>query len=170
MNPSRRRDILIRFAELIRDQQWTELQVLENGQPWGQAEAMVEHAYLWTSYYATWADKLVGEVTADNDSDGFIYTVPEPYGVVAMIITWNAPLLSLSMKLPPALAAGNTIVLKPAEFTAFTAMRWVELAREAGVPDGVINVIPGGPDAGDALVGSSGRHDVVVYHLTYSVD
>jgi aldehyde dehydrogenase (NAD+) len=156
MNPGRRREILSRFAELMRAYDWTALQVLENGQTWSQAAGIALNSYKWVSYYATWADKLVGEVTSDNAEDGFIYTLPEPYGVVAMIITWNAPLLSLAMKLPPALAAGNTIVLKPAEFTAFTAMRWVELAREAGLPDGVINVVPGGPDAGEALVSHPG--------------
>jgi aldehyde dehydrogenase (NAD+) len=156
MNPARRREILVRFSELVRQFDWTALQVLENGQPWGQAVGIADISYEWLSYYASWADKVVGEVSADNAEDGFIYTLPEPFGVVAMIITWNAPLLSLAMKLSPALAAGNAIVLKPAEFTAFTAMRWVELAREAGLPDGVINVVPGGPDAGEALVAHPG--------------
>jgi aldehyde dehydrogenase (NAD+) len=155
MDPARRREVLTHFAELIRDYDWTALQVLENGQTWQQATGIGASSYQWTAYYATWADKLVGEVAVDTPTD-FIYTVPEPHGVVAMIITWNAPLLSLAMKLPAALAAGNTIVLKPAEFTSFTAMRWVELARAAGVPDGVINVVPGGPDAGEALVGHPG--------------
>jgi aldehyde dehydrogenase (NAD+) len=156
MNPSRRREVLTRFAELVRDFDWVELQVLENGQPFGQASRMADASYNWMAYYASWADKIVGEVATNNDEDGFIYTVPEPHGVVAMIITWNAPLLSLAMKLPAALAAGNTIVLKPAEFTAFTAMRWIELARQAGIPDGVMNVVPGGPDAGEALVSHPG--------------
>src|ERR1700735_3615443 len=156
MNPARRREILVRFSELVRQFDWTALQVLENGQPWSQAVGIADISYEWLSYYASWADKVVGEVSADNAEDGFIYTLPEPFGVVAMIITWNAPLLSLAMKLSPALAAGNAIVLKPAEFTAFTARRWVELAREAGLPDGVINVVPGGPDAGEALVAHPG--------------
>jgi aldehyde dehydrogenase (NAD+) len=156
VNPVRRREILSLFADLIKKFDWTTLSVLENGQNWSQAVNMTEVAYQWTSYYATWADKLVGEVAADTPEDGFIYTLPEPHGVVAMIITWNAPLMSLAMKLPAAIAAGNTIVLKPAEFTSFTAMRWVELAREAGLPDGVINVVPGGPDAGETLVSHPG--------------
>jgi aldehyde dehydrogenase (NAD+) len=153
MKPSDRRDILFKFAQLVRDyEDWTALQVVENGMPSVYASQFAGLAYDWCSYYAAWADKLNGEVVASNDDDGFIYTLPEPHGVVAIIITWNAPLLSLAMKLPPALAAGNTIVLKPAEFTPFTAMVWADLARRAGIPDGVINVVPGGPDAGDALV------------------
>ena len=153
MKASVRRDVLLKFAELIRDyEHWTQLSVLENGIPSQWAGIFAQGAYDWTSYYAAWADKLNGEVVAADDHDGFIYTVSEPYGVVASIITWNAPLLSLGMKLPAALAAGNTVVLKPAEFTPFTAMIYTELARQADIPDGVINVVPGGPDAGEALV------------------
>ncbi|MGZ5379675.1 MAG: aldehyde dehydrogenase family protein [Mycobacterium sp.] len=153
MRPADRRDVLFRFAQLVRDyDSWEPIQVLENGMPAQYAASFAQLAYDWTSYYAAWADKLVGEVAASNDTDGFVYTLAEPYGVVAVIITWNAPLLSLAMKLPAALAAGNTIVLKPAEFTPFTAMVFVELARQAGIPDGVINVVTGGPDAGEALV------------------
>ena len=153
LRPSVRRDLLTRFAVLIRDyQHWSQLSVLENGVPSQWASIFAQGAYDWTSYYAAWADKLNGEVVAADDHDGFIYTLSEPYGVVASIITWNAPLLSLGMKLPPALAAGNTVVLKPAEFTPFTAMVYTDLARDAGIPDGVINVVPGGPDAGEALV------------------
>lgn len=148
-----RRDILMKFAQLVREyEHWPELSVVENGSPAMYAAQFADSAYSWTSYYAGWADKLNGEVVAQNEQEGFIYSCPEPYGVVASIITWNAPLLSLAMKLPPALAAGNTIVLKPAESTPFTAMVFADLARRAGVPDGVINVVPGGPDAGAALV------------------
>lgn len=151
--PSVRRDLLIAFAELVRDYpHWTRLSVLENGIPSQWAGIFAQGAYDWTSYYASWADRLNGEVAAADDHDGFIYTLSEPYGVIASIITWNAPLLSLGMKLPPALAAGNTVVLKPAEFTPFTAMVFTDLAREAGLPDGVINVVPGGIEAGEALV------------------
>jgi aldehyde dehydrogenase (NAD+) len=153
MTGADRRDVLMKFAQLVREyDQWLELSVVENGMPALYASQFVDSAYSWTSYYAGWADKLNGEVVAQNDQEGFIYSRPEPYGVVASIITWNAPLLSLAMKLPPALAAGNTIVLKPAESTPFTAMVFSDLARRAGIPEGVINVVPGGPDAGEALV------------------
>lgn len=147
-----RRDVLLTFANLVRDyEHWAPLAALENGMPsiWGSTFA--QSAYDWGSYYAAWADKLVGEVGV-SDGDDFVYTVTEPHGVIAAIITWNAPLLSLAMKLPAALAAGNTVVLKPAEFTPFTPMVYVELARQAGLPDGVINVVQGGVEAGEALV------------------
>lgn len=153
MKPSTRRDILMDFARRIESfDDWVSLQVLENGQPSPQATRVTRFAVDYTAYYAGWADKLTGDVTASNPDDGFIYTVPEPHGVIAVIITWNSPLLSLAMKIPPALAAGNTVVLKPAEFTPFSAMRFLQLAREAGIPDGVINIVQGGPDAGAALV------------------
>ncbi|MGV0793492.1 aldehyde dehydrogenase family protein [Mycolicibacterium sp. XJ1819] len=161
MTGADRRDILMRFATLVRDyDKWQELSVVENGMPALYAAQFADSAYAWCSYYAGWADKLNGEVVAHNEQEGFVYSRPEPYGVVASIITWNAPLLSLAMKLPPALAAGNTIVLKPAESTPFTAMIFSDLARQAGIPDGVINVVPGGPDAGEALVRHPGVHKV----------
>jgi aldehyde dehydrogenase (NAD+) len=156
MRPSRRRDILTKFADLVRAHPWGEVSVLENGQPLDQALGRASVAADWGAYYASWADKIEGSVTANNAEEGFIYTVPEPHGVVAIIITWNAPLQSLAMKVPPALAAGNTVVIKPAEFTSFTAMAYVELAHRAGVPRGVINVLPGGADVGEALVGHPG--------------
>ncbi len=153
---TRRREILFEFGRLIREYRWTEIEVLENGCTWDLADRFRDRAASWMDYYAGWADRLEGEVPVNNADEGFVYTVPEPFGVVAMIITWNAPLLSLGMKLAPALAAGNTIVLKPAEFTSFTSAIWMRLARQAGIPDGVINLVQGGPDAGEALVGHPG--------------
>lgn len=153
MKAADRRDVLTKLAQLIREyEHWLPLQAIEIGLPSAYAAMFTDSAYDWTSYYAAWADKLVGEVVAQNDDEGFIYTVPEPYGVVAIVITWNAPLLSWAMKVPPALAAGNTVVVKPAESTPFTAAVWAELARRAGIPKGVINVVPGGPEAGEALI------------------
>ncbi|HEX4109241.1 MAG TPA: aldehyde dehydrogenase family protein [Solirubrobacteraceae bacterium] len=152
MQPTARRDVLIRFAQLMRKADWVTMQVLENGQSSGFAAAAAEYSHQYASYYASWADRIEGTVSAENPVDGRIYTRPEPLGVVAVIITWNAPHLSLAMKLPAILAAGNTVVLKPAEITPFSAMRWVDLAREAGFPDGVLNVVTGSPDAGRALV------------------
>jgi len=115
--------------------------------------AQLDAAFEWTHYYAGWADKIEGVVVSGfSPADELAYTLAEPYGVVGHIITWNAPLLSLSMKVPPSLAAGNTVVIKPAEFTPFTALLFAELAREAGIPDGVVNVVQGGGAAGEALV------------------
>ncbi len=155
MKPARRRQILDRFADLI-DQNIDRLgkmAAVENGIPQSTwIHGMGPRITSWVRYYAGWADKIEGLVTGTNPGDHFEYTVPEPYGVIGHIITWNAPMLSLAMKIPPSLAAGNTVVIKPAEFTPFTSQLFVELALEAGVPPGVINVVPGGVSAGEALV------------------
>ena len=151
---TKRREILEKLAALIvaDGDNLATLSTLENGVTRGfGATRFVEMAALWTRYYAGWADKLEGLVVDTTGDEPFVYTIPEPFGVVAIIITWNAPLLSLAMKLPPALAAGNTIVLKPAEFTPFTSVRFLALAREAGLPNGVINLVIGGPETGAAL-------------------
>ena len=79
------------------------------------------------------------------------YTLEEPYGVVGVIIPWNGPLASIGMVVAPALAAGNCVVLKPPELTPWTSLRFGELVLEAGIPPGVVNVIPGGAAAGEAL-------------------
>jgi len=102
-------------------------------------------------YYAGWADKIHGK-TIPVDGDFLAYTMHEPVGVVGQIIPWNFPLLMAAWKLAPALATGNTVVLKVAEQTPLTALRAGELALEAGIPPGVLNVLPGmGPTAGAAL-------------------
>lgn len=106
-------------------------------------------------YYAGWADKYHGK-TIPMDGDFFAYTRHEPVGVCAQIIPWNFPILMMAWKLGPALATGNTIVLKPAEQTALTALYIAQLTKEAGFPDGVINVLPGYGDAGAALANHSG--------------
>lgn len=155
MKPALRRRILDRFADLIDThiERLMKTGVVENGIPWSTMEhGMKDRITSWVRYYAGWADKIEGLVTGVNPGDHFEYTFPEPYGVIGHVITWNAPLLSLAMKIPPSLAAGNTVVIKPAEFTPFTSQIFVELALEAGVPEGVINVVPGGVEAGEALV------------------
>lgn len=160
---SRRREILEKLAELIKQngEELITISALENGIPIGVGGTrFVNMAADWTRYYAGWADKLDG-LALDNGRDGdFVYTIAEPFGVVGIIITWNAPLLSLVMKIPPALAAGNTVVLKPAEFTPFTSMRFLELAQEAGLPDGVLNLIIGGPETGAAISAHPGINKV----------
>ena len=152
VHPAERRDVLHRLAQLIREQEWSTLSVLENGQAMSFATLGAQFAPQYVSYYAGWADRIEGTVTHSSQAEGMIYTHPEPVGVVAVVVTWNGPHVSLGMKVPAILAAGNSIVLKMAEFTPFTVMRWVELARKAGLPDGVLNVVTGGPEAGRALV------------------
>src|SRR6202044_1834558 len=102
-------------------------------------------------YYAGWATKLEGE-TLNVNSNFFNYTLREPVGVVGQIIPWNFPMLMAAWKLGPALACGNTLILKPAEQTPLTALYLGELIMEAGFPEGVVNIVTGfGETAGAAL-------------------
>ena len=153
--PSDRRRMLMRLADLVEAHAaaFGRLAALDNGTPVGTTSAMTPLAVEWIRYYAGWADKISSEVTASLRADGeFSYTLAQPWGVIGAIITWNGPLISLAMKVPAALAAGNTVVIKPSELTPFTAGLFADLAAEAGIPAGVINVVTGGPEAGAALV------------------
>ncbi|MEZ5709772.1 MAG: aldehyde dehydrogenase family protein [Blastomonas sp.] len=148
-----RREILEKLAALIAaDSGNLALTAsIENGVPISFGHHFVAMAVQWTRYYAGWADRTEGLCASTHKDEPLVYTVPEPFGVVAIIITWNAPLLSLAMKIPPALAAGNCVVLKPAEFTPFTATRFMELARQAGLPDGVLNLVLGDNEVSASL-------------------
>lgn len=125
------------------------LESLDNGKPLADARAadlpLVVKCF---RYYAGWADKITGR-TIPIEGNYFCYTRHEPVGVVGQIIPWNFPALMMAWKWGPALAAGNCVVLKPAEQTPLTALAIAKLAQEVGYPDGVINVVPGyGPTAG----------------------
>ncbi|PKP82762.1 MAG: aldehyde dehydrogenase [Alphaproteobacteria bacterium HGW-Alphaproteobacteria-18] len=153
--PEHRRDILNRFADLIdqHKEEFAALAAKDGGTPLPSGMGMALLSVQWTKYYAGWCDKLDGDLYSTYDTRGeFSYSVPEPLGVVGIIITWNGPLISLSMKVAPALAAGNCVVVKPAEITPFAPDLYARLAREAGIPDGVLSIIPGGIEAGEALV------------------
>ena len=154
ISPAERARYLLKVADLI-EQHADELgaiQSLEMGMVFKQTRAMaIGQADLWR-YYAGWITKIGGRTSASNDAM-FNYTVREPLGVVGAIIPWNGPILATSWKLAPALACGNTVVLKPAEVAPLAAMRIVELVHEAGLPPGVVNVVPGmGDRAGTPLV------------------
>jgi len=129
------------------------LETLDNGKPINDSRAAdLPLAIDCLRYYAGWADKIHGD-TIPIRGDHFCYTRREPLGVCGQIIPWNFPLLMVAWKWGPALATGNTIVMKPAEQTPLSCLRLAELALEAGFPPGVINVVPGyGPTAGAALV------------------
>ena len=129
------------------------LETLDNGKPINDSRAAdLPLAIDCLRYYAGWADKIHGD-TSPIRGDYFCYTRREPIGVCGQIIPWNFPLLMVAWKWGPALATGNTIVMKPAEQTPLSCLRLAELALEAGFPPGVINVVPGyGPTAGAALV------------------
>jgi len=128
------------------------LESLDNGKPLRDSlNADLPLAIKALRYYAGWCDKTHGK-TIPVEGEFFCYTKHEPVGVVGQIIPWNFPLLMLAWKWGPALATGCTIILKPAEQTPLTALRMAELAQEADIPDGVINVLPGfGPTAGAAI-------------------
>ncbi len=155
MSAAKRGHLLYKFADLIEKHadELAELETLDNGKPIKESRYVdVVQTMETFRYYAGWCTKLEGETTNVNN-DFFTYTLREPVGVVGQIIPWNFPMLMAAWKLGPALACGNTLVLKPAEQTPLTALRMAELAMEAGFPDGVINVVTGfGPNsAGEAL-------------------
>jgi aldehyde dehydrogenase (NAD+) len=129
------------------------LESLDNGKPVNDScSADLPLAIDCLRYYAGWADKIHGK-TIPVRGDFLVYTRREPVGVVGQIIPWNFPILMTAWKWGPALATGCTIIMKPAEQTPLTCLRMAKLAQEAGIPDGVINVIPGyGPTAGGSIV------------------
>ncbi|MEU1956011.1 aldehyde dehydrogenase family protein [Nocardia rhamnosiphila] len=157
-SPDARRRVLLRLAQLIEEKadQLTEIQIVENGTPRGMASVYAPLSADCLQYYAGWADKIEGDVHPVWPAAALDYSVLEPYGVVAIIIPWNSPLFSVGSILAPALAAGNCVVVKPPESTPFTSLRFAELALEAGIPAGVLNVIPGSGVAGSALVSHPG--------------
>ena len=147
--------IMYRLADLIEEEidELAALESLDNGKPIKDARAADLPLVIdCLRYYAGFADKIQG-ATLPIRGNYFSYTRREPVGVAGQIIPWNFPMLMTAWKWGPALAAGCTIVMKPAEQTPLTCLRMAQLAQEAGVPDGVINVIPGyGPTAGAAVV------------------
>jgi aldehyde dehydrogenase (NAD+) len=146
--------LLNKLADLIEEHadELARLETLDNGKPLGVAKAAdLPLTIACYRYYAGWADKIQGKTIPVN-GDYFCYTKLEPVGVVGQIIPWNFPLLMQAWKLGPALATGNTVVMKPAEQTPLTALRVGELIVEAGFPKGVVNMLPGyGPTAGAAI-------------------
>jgi phenylacetaldehyde dehydrogenase len=160
MTPSERGRIIWRIGDLILDHvdELAQLESLDNGKPFAVAQAAdVPLAADLFHYMAGWATKIEGNsinisVPYMPGANFHSYTLREPLGVVGQIIPWNFPLLMAAWKLGPALATGNCVVLKPAEQTPLTALRLAGLIAEAGVPEGVVNVVPGfGETAGAAL-------------------
>jgi len=153
--PHDRQRLLLRIADLIEQHadELAQLETLDNGKPLTESRNVDIPAAAETfRYYGGWVNKLYGE-TNPSDPTFFNFTLREPVGVCGQIIPWNFPLLMAAWKLGPALACGNTSVLKPAEQTPLTALRLGELLLEAGVPPGVVNIVPGfGETAGAALV------------------
>jgi len=156
--PGRRASILWRLADLLdtHAEAFAQLETLDNGKPITMARAMdVPAAASVFRYWAGWCTKIGGQTPlVDLPGEFMAMTLKEAVGVVGLITPWNFPLVNVSIKLAPALAAGCTIVLKPAEQTSLTALRLGELMLEAGLPPGVVNIVTGyGRTAGAAIAG-----------------
>src|SRR5215218_6197163 len=159
MLPARRAALMLRLAELIdtHADELAELESLDTGKPVKLAKIVdVGKAAEHLRYYAGWPTKIEGRTVPVSQPGVHVYTRREPVGVCGQIIPWNFPLLMAAWKIGPALAAGCTTVLKPAEQTPLSALRLGELALEAGFPEGVLNVVTGDGTTGAALVDHPG--------------
>lgn len=160
MKPGERSRAIHKIADLMEThaEELAQLETLDNGKPIKFARGDVFASIGAFRYYAGWADKIQGTThTINLPGDHHVYTVKEPVGVVALVVPWNYPLVMAAMKLGPALAAGCTCVLKPAEDTSLSALRLGGLALEAGLPEGVLNIVTGyGHTVGNALVNHPG--------------
>jgi (Z)-2-((N-methylformamido)methylene)-5-hydroxybutyrolactone dehydrogenase len=155
MNATQRGHALRRLGDVVarHSQRLAEIEVRDNGKLYAEMSNQCRYLVEWFHYYGGLADKVQGAVPPIDKPHVLNFTRPEPIGVVACITPWNSPLLLMAWKVAPALAAGNAVVIKPSEFTSASTLEFAALAKEAGVPDGVINVVTGyGHEAGDALV------------------
>ena len=154
MLPHQRARVLSRLADIIdrRGEEFARIQMLENGKVLAECRAQAASAVATFRYYAGVCETVGSEVTPSRGAH-LSMTVYEPYGVVAAITPWNSPLTMEAQKVAPALAAGNAVILKPSELTPSTGLELGKAALEAGVPPGILNVLPGtGAVTGDALV------------------
>jgi len=169
MDPSKRGRLLLKVSQSLRERlsDFAKLETLNNGKPLGQAKGDVAMAARHFEYFAGLADKIQGS-TIPVPGNRLDYTVKEPLGVTAHVVPWNYPLVMAARSMAPALAAGNTVVAKPASLTPLTLLKFAELCKEAGFPDGVVNVVTGG---GDEVGGSLVKHpDVKLTAVTGSVE
>jgi len=169
MDPSKRGRLLVKVAQSLRERlaDFAKLETMNNGKPLGQAKGDIAMAARHFEYFAGLADKIQGS-TIPVPGNRLDYTVKEPLGVTAHVVPWNYPLVMAARSMAPALAAGNTVVAKPASFTPLTLLKFAELCKESGFPDGVVNVVTGG---GDELGGTLIKHqDVKLTALTGSVE
>jgi aldehyde dehydrogenase (NAD+) len=155
LRPSQRGRLLLRLADLVEQNaaRLAEIEVRDNGKLYTEMSLQTKYMAGWYRYYGGLADKIEGAVIPTDKTHTFNFTRYEPLGVVALITPWNSPLLLLSWKLAAALAAGNTAVIKPSEFTSASTLEFMHLFKEAGFPKGVVNTVTGfGADVGAALV------------------
>jgi aldehyde dehydrogenase (NAD+) len=169
IDPSKRGRMLYKVSQSLREKlaDFAKLETMNNGKPLGQAKGDVAMAARHFEYFAGLADKIQGN-TIPVPGSRLNYTLKEPLGVTAHVVPWNYPLVMAARSMAPALAAGNTVVAKPASFTPITLLKFAEVCKQAGVPDGVVNVVTGG---GDEVGGALARHrDVMHVALTGSVE
>ncbi|MEL7188183.1 MAG: aldehyde dehydrogenase family protein [Pseudomonadota bacterium] len=160
MKPAERAGIIHACADKMaaHHEELAQLETLDTGKPINSSRGEVFAAIGAMRYYAGWADKITGTTHNINmPGDHHVYTLKEPVGVAALVVPWNYPIVMAAMKLGPCLASGCTAVLKPAEDTSLTALRLGELFLEAGLPEGVLNIVTGyGATAGNALIHHKG--------------
>ncbi len=154
MTATARGRLMRKLAALIEENAGSlaETEVRDNGKLLAEMGGQTAYIPEWYYYYAGLADKIEGAVIPTDKPDTFNYTLREPVGVCAMIVAWNSPLMLLTWKLAPALAAGCTAVIKPSEYTSASTLELMKLVEQAGFPPGVINVVTGAADVGEALV------------------
>ena len=154
LTANQRGKLLFRLADLIARDADTlaEMETRDNGKLLREMSGQMAYLPEWYRYYGGLADKLEGSVIPTDKPNYLVYTRHEPVGVVACITPWNSPLLLLTWKLAPALAAGCTVVVKPSDYTPVSTLALADLVVEAGFPPGVVNVVTGwGPEVGKAL-------------------
>jgi len=164
-SPAERGRVLRRLAELIRrdEEKIARLESMDTGKPLRQGRADAQVAARYFEFYGGAIEAMHGQ-TIPVDPDVFVYTLREPYGVTAHIVPWNYPIQITSRNVAPALAAGNCCVVKPAEEAPLTSLLLADLALEAGLPAGALNVVPGlGEEAGAALAAHPG-----IDHLAFT--
>jgi aldehyde dehydrogenase (NAD+) len=154
MSVERRRELLSALAAAIRSagDELGVLSVHDYAVPISTSTGSSGLLARFFDYYAGWIDKATGQTAPVMDSADINMIEREPYGVVGVIVPWNGPLVGVAMAVAPALAAGNAVVIKPPELAPLATLRFGALCREVGLPPGLVNVIPGGPSAGEALV------------------
>jgi len=154
LSPTRRGRLMMRWADLIaeRAEEIARVEVADNGKLYKEMRAQLRVIPDWLYYFGGLADKVEGRVIPLDRTSVLNYTLREPLGVVGVIIPWNSPVLLTMYTVAPALAAGNTIVVKPSEHASASVLETLRLAAEVGFPPGVVNVVTGEREAGEALV------------------
>lgn len=158
LSPTRRGRLMMRWADKIAEnaERLGRLESLQNGKLANELVLQARIVPDWLYYYGGLADKVEGRVIPIDRTSVLNYTVREPHGVVGVIMPWNSPLFLAMMAIAPALAAGNTVVVKPSEVTPASIIEAVKLAEEAGIPKGVLNVVTGDRETAEALVNHPG--------------